>query len=82
MTLDQFNEGLLILALAWLGFGLIMYFCFLYSKAKIKFIIKYIKTQRLCGYHLTGDFRSRSLAVVDGRNCEICMKEKETKSNV
>lgn len=73
-----------VLMLMWIAF--LMVFWMLLIKPGVKFpsLSSYVnvfkrltksKPQILCGYHLTLEFRHSTLAVVDGKNCEVCKRE-------
>lgn len=84
-----------VITLTWLGAIYFLLYTFLSQKDTPNGLTRYEKfwrnmnkrkkPQRLCGYHLTLEFRSSSLALVDGKNCEICHREalkKGKKKNV
>lgn len=89
MTPKQLVASLVILILTWVG--VIVFICLNFFRRKpdpkepnnyqriVKKFKPRIQSQRLCGYHLTAQYRHSTVAIVDGRNCEVCAKEENAK---
>lgn len=78
------SSSLVLLLLGWLVY-MIFFVRFLFATSKLdikrrKKLVSRLRKRfgapRLCGYHIGLTMRRGEMAIVDGKNCELCKKEK------